>query len=75
MSLPSRVGSSSEPFPTDQPAANRSTGRRSDGVDNLDRKLNDAFPGFVVRKNLVKLVRGNAAVPSRAFKDIEKHIQ
>lgn len=33
-------------------------------MDNLDRKLNDAFPGFVVRKDLVKLVRGNAAVPS-----------
>lgn len=33
-------------------------------MDDLDRKLNDAFPGFVVRKDLVKLVRGNAAVPS-----------
>ena len=33
-------------------------------MDNLDRKLNDVFPGFVVRKDLVKLVRGNAAVPS-----------
>lgn len=33
-------------------------------MDNLDGKLNDAFPGFVVRKDLVKLVRGNAAVPS-----------
>ena len=33
-------------------------------MDNLDRKFNDAFPGFVVRKDLVKLVRGNAAVPS-----------
>jgi ATP-dependent Lon protease len=43
-------------------------------MDNLDRKLNDAFPGFVVRKDLVKLVRGNAAVPSRVFKDVEKCI-
>ena len=33
-------------------------------MDDLDRKLNDAFSGFVVRKDLVKLVRGNAAVPS-----------
>ncbi len=34
------------------------------GLNELDRKLNDAFPGFVVRKDLVKLVKGNAAVPS-----------
>ena len=33
-------------------------------MDDLDRKLNDAFPGYVVRKDLVKQVRGNAAVPS-----------
>jgi ATP-dependent Lon protease len=33
-------------------------------MDNLDRKLNDNFAGYVVRKDLVKLVRGNAAVPS-----------
>lgn len=33
-------------------------------MNDLDRKLNDVFPGFVVRKDLVKLVRGNAAVPS-----------
>lgn len=33
-------------------------------MDNLDRKLNDVFAGYVVRKDLVKLVRGNAAVPS-----------
>lgn len=44
-------------------------------MDNLDRKLNDAFPGFVVRKDLVKLVRGDAAVPSHVFKDVEKRIQ
>lgn len=44
-------------------------------MDDLDRKLNDAFPGFVVRKDLVKLVRGNAAVPSHVFKDVEKRIQ
>ena len=33
-------------------------------MDNLDRKLNDNFAGYVVRKDLVKLVKGNAAVPS-----------
>ncbi len=33
-------------------------------MDELDRKINDAFPGYAVRKDLVKLVRGNAAVPS-----------
>jgi ATP-dependent Lon protease len=44
-------------------------------MDNLDRKPNDAFPGFVVRKDLVKLVRGDAAVPSHVFKDVEKRIQ
>ena len=33
-------------------------------MDDLDRKLNDNFAGYVVRKDLVKLVRGNAAVPS-----------
>ena len=44
-------------------------------MDNLNRKLNDAFPGFVVRKDLVKFVRGNAAVPSRVFKDVENRRQ
>ncbi|SFW99857.1 BREX system Lon protease-like protein BrxL [Olsenella sp. kh2p3] len=33
-------------------------------MDDLDRKLNDNFAGYVVRKDLVKLVKGNAAVPS-----------
>ena len=33
-------------------------------MNSLDTKLNDVFPGYVVRKDLVKLVRGNAAVPS-----------
>lgn len=33
-------------------------------MDSLDRKLNDVFTGYVVRKDLVKLVKGNAAVPS-----------
>ena len=44
-------------------------------MDYLDRKLNDAFPGFVVRKDLVKLVCGNAAVPIYVFEDVEKRIQ
>lgn len=30
----------------------------------LDEKINAAFPGLVVRKDLVKLVKGNAIVPS-----------
>ena len=33
-------------------------------MDELDKKLNEAFPGYVVRKDLVARVRGNAAVPS-----------
>ena len=33
-------------------------------MNELDKKLNDVFAGYVVRKDLVKLVRGNAAVPS-----------
>lgn len=30
----------------------------------LDRKINECFPGVVVRKDLVKAVKGNATVPS-----------
>lgn len=30
----------------------------------LDRKINDHFPGAVVRKDLVKAVKGNAIVPT-----------
>ena len=30
----------------------------------LDQKINTVFPGLVVRKDLVKLVKGNAIVPS-----------
>lgn len=33
-------------------------------MNDLDRKLNDVFTGYVVRKDLVKLVKGNATVPS-----------
>ncbi|MEG0417828.1 MAG: BREX system Lon protease-like protein BrxL [Gordonibacter sp.] len=33
-------------------------------MNTLDKKLNDYFAGYVVRKDLVKLVKGNAAVPS-----------
>ena len=33
-------------------------------MDSLDVKLNEIFAGYVVRKDLVKLVKGNAAVPS-----------
>jgi len=30
----------------------------------LDQKINELFPGLVVRKDLVKTVKGNAIVPS-----------
>ena len=30
----------------------------------LDQKINQHFPGLVVRKDLVKTVKGNAIVPS-----------
>ena len=33
-------------------------------MDGLDRKLNDAFAGFVVRKDLVGQVKGNAPLPN-----------
>lgn len=33
-------------------------------MTGLDRKINAVFPGLVVRKDLVKTVRGNAIVPS-----------
>ena len=33
-------------------------------MSNLDEKVNQYFPGLVVRKDLVKTVKGNAIVPS-----------
>lgn len=33
-------------------------------MNDLDRKINQWFPGLVVRKDLVKMVKGNAIVPS-----------
>ncbi|MBC7753677.1 MAG: BREX system Lon protease-like protein BrxL [Moraxellaceae bacterium] len=33
-------------------------------MNNLDKKINDLFAGTVVRKDLVKAVKGNAIVPS-----------
>ena len=33
-------------------------------MNELDRKINTHFPGLVVRKDLVKAVKGNAIVPS-----------
>ncbi len=33
-------------------------------MNPLDSKINDYFPGLVVRKDLVKIVKGNAIVPS-----------
>ena len=33
-------------------------------MSGLDQKINSQFPGLVVRKDLVKTVKGNAIVPS-----------
>lgn len=33
-------------------------------MNALDEKITPCFPGLVVRKDLVKLVKGNAIVPS-----------
>ena len=33
-------------------------------MNTLDQKINDHFPGLVVRKDLVKTVKGNAIVPT-----------
>ena len=33
-------------------------------MTDLDKKINEYFPGLVVRKDLTKLVKGNAIVPS-----------
>jgi ATP-dependent Lon protease len=33
-------------------------------MSNLDAKINEHFPGYVVRKDLVKAVKGNAIVPT-----------
>ncbi|MCY4562401.1 MAG: BREX system Lon protease-like protein BrxL [Flavobacteriaceae bacterium] len=33
-------------------------------MKSLDRKINDHFPGKVVRKDLTKLIKGNAIVPT-----------
>lgn len=33
-------------------------------MNSLDKKINEHFPGLIVRKDLVKTVKGNAIVPS-----------
>ena len=33
-------------------------------MTELDKKINECFPGLVVRKDLVKTVKGNAIVPT-----------
>ena len=42
-------------------------------MDALDEKLNEIFAGYVVRKDLVKQVRGNAAVPSYVLEFLLGH--
>jgi ATP-dependent Lon protease len=39
-------------------------GEIKNAMKQLDQKINEHFPGLVVRKDLVKLVKGNAIVPS-----------
>jgi hypothetical protein len=41
----------------------------------LDRKLNNAPPQLHGVQGLVKLARGNTAVPSFVFEDVKKHIR
>ncbi|CEG97302.1 BREX system Lon protease-like protein BrxL [Propionibacterium freudenreichii] len=48
--------------PTEQSDAVRTAGAPEQS--DLDRKINRYFPGLVVRKDLVKAVKGNAIVPS-----------
>lgn len=38
--------------------------KKGSGVESLDQKINRVFVGSVVRKDLVKTVKGNAIVPS-----------
>jgi ATP-dependent Lon protease len=33
-------------------------------MSDLDARINEHFPGYVVRKDLVKAVKGNAIVPT-----------
>ena len=33
-------------------------------MNDFDQRINDAFPGKVVRKDLTALVKGNAVVPT-----------
>ncbi len=33
-------------------------------MNEMDKKINEAFPGLVVRKDLTKIVKGNAIVPT-----------
>lgn len=37
-------------------------------MNELDQKINTHFPGLVVRKDLVKMVKGNAIVPTYVLK-------
>jgi ATP-dependent Lon protease len=53
----SQAASTEEPF-----AAEASDGRAQ--PSELDRKINEHFAGAVVRKDLIKAVKGNAIVPS-----------
>ena len=39
----------------------------------LDRKIAAAFPGVVVRKDLVKAVKGNAIVPGVPVRPVRGH--
>lgn len=54
-------------FEAPDPAGHTADAAMTDGPpeqSELDRKVNRSFPGMVVRKDLVKAVKGNAIVPS-----------
>ena len=54
--------SAHEPGPVEAPRASQSP--TANTPSELDRKIAAAFPGVVVRKDLVKAVKGNAIVPT-----------
>jgi len=54
--------SAHEPGPVEAPRASQSP--TANTPSELDRKIATAFPGVVVRKDLVKAVKGNAIVPT-----------
>jgi ATP-dependent Lon protease len=48
----------------EEPFATNTLVDAASAQSELDRKINRLFPGAVVRKDLVRAVKGNAIVPS-----------